>query len=376
MTSTSSLSLRWLRSSEKKKQEEQEEEKKKAATEQNPVVDEDVAAVVADYSFIDRGKEAGLEPLQKLEFVYRIQRPNVCCVCDRRFTASPAPSLPPFLGQPATSLLYTSAARKRKRDEKEEEAETVAPDNSVVEFPARSLEILCSRHEQWLALNATEDDVEEFAEEMVERMKNGDFRKFRRICHPCFEAAIVSNVLNRASALVYENETLSVSCPVCPTSRQSFIRAERIMPFLSEQNRKTVRQALEKELMLRQNIVFHCPVSNCTHQELIPKKAPAFFATLAERLPKFVSCKDHGKHCTNCWNPIANDAKQHHCQALPKDVTKARMTSKIRRCTLCNAAIEKNGGCNSMTCRCGGHFDWDRAAVPKKSVMRLEEEEN
>ena len=31
---------------------------------------------------------------------------------------------------------------------------------------------------------------------------------------------------------------------------------------------------------------------------------------------------------------------------------------EVKNCPRCGILIEKNGGCNNMTCRCGHHFNW------------------
>uniref|UniRef100_A0A7S4WCP3 RING-type domain-containing protein n=1 Tax=Alexandrium monilatum TaxID=311494 RepID=A0A7S4WCP3_9DINO len=36
--------------------------------------------------------------------------------------------------------------------------------------------------------------------------------------------------------------------------------------------------------------------------------------------------------------------------------------TNMRRCPACGVPIEKNGGCNHMTCHCGCHFDWRTGA--------------
>merc|ERR1712150_140633 len=33
----------------------------------------------------------------------------------------------------------------------------------------------------------------------------------------------------------------------------------------------------------------------------------------------------------------------------------------LKKCPHCNAVIEKNGGCDAMTCQCGCCFDWNEA---------------
>lgn len=30
----------------------------------------------------------------------------------------------------------------------------------------------------------------------------------------------------------------------------------------------------------------------------------------------------------------------------------------VKPCPLCKEKVDKNGGCNAMTCRCGHHFCW------------------
>merc|ERR1719506_2060255 len=34
---------------------------------------------------------------------------------------------------------------------------------------------------------------------------------------------------------------------------------------------------------------------------------------------------------------------------------------KLRRCPSCDAPVQKNGGCNHMSCLCGAEFQWERA---------------
>jgi hypothetical protein len=46
------------------------------------------------------------------------------------------------------------------------------------------------------------------------------------------------------------------------------------------------------------------------------------------------------------------------CNTMPDEMTQEWINSNTRRCPLCNVDVEKNEGCNHMSCRCGAHFCW------------------
>ena len=55
---------------------------------------------------------------------------------------------------------------------------------------------------------------------------------------------------------------------------------------------------------------------------------------------------------------------------LPNDRTAKSKPNVIKRCPRCKSPIEKNGGCNHMTCRCGCHFCWLCNADITKNRLR------
>eukprot|EP00301_Raphidiophrys_heterophryoidea_P002386 c11108_g1_i2.p1 GENE.c11108_g1_i2~~c11108_g1_i2.p1 ORF type:complete len:309 (+),score=42.38 c11108_g1_i2:52-978(+) len=62
--------------------------------------------------------------------------------------------------------------------------------------------------------------------------------------------------------------------------------------------------------------------------------------------------------------PMTSNVQNNGDALSPEDLQAFRIHAKQRHlkyCPACHAAIEKNGGCNSMTCRCGARFRWDKA---------------
>jgi len=66
------------------------------------------------------------------------------------------------------------------------------------------------------------------------------------------------------------------------------------------------------------------------------------------------------------------------CTAAPRSSVPALTDDELsalglQRCPRCRSAIEKNGGCNHMTCRCGHHFQWRGRIIgsaPDQPVQR------
>lgn len=54
------------------------------------------------------------------------------------------------------------------------------------------------------------------------------------------------------------------------------------------------------------------------------------------------------------WNEMLRQAKK-----MAASQSESWLTQNTKPCTGCGAPIQKNGGCNHITCsRCRGHFCW------------------
>lgn len=71
--------------------------------------------------------------------------------------------------------------------------------------------------------------------------------------------------------------------------------------------------------------------------------------------PTVVECPECARaYCAACGN---FDHTPDPCPP-PKDGTDKWLAKKTKRCPKCKEAIEKNAGCNHMTCRCGHQWCW------------------
>ena len=117
------------------------------------------------------------------------------------------------------------------------------------------------------------------------------------------------------------------------------------------------------------------------------------YAALAEFGSTFtITCKCHHAWCFNCrvqaHKPCSCELTKKWlslCSTDKENVTWIRAYTK--QCPKCNNHIEKNQGCNHMTCRCGYEFcwlckkDWKKTGYghtcnKPSDVLKLEQEQN
>lgn len=286
------------------------------------------------------------EPLRKLRFIFTVERPNCCCICQQRFSSD------------SKRVLRSTDRSKHER---------------VEELSCSVLRSLCDNtpnHLLWLPEHCDNVQKIRFVIERLRSNKNIN-TCFNRICTTCFEKSIVSNILLRPNTLTLSEERFFVRCPLCPTTgnaeddEDSFIDISKLFKFFSEENSILVKKALQKEKLERNRAYFHCPIVGCSHSEFVEKKDSS------TKLLDVTSCPNHGKFCTNCFLAINKSVKNHECGGLPAEVYQAELPANWRRCVFCNALIEKNGGCEAMACRCGKQFNWNAAIAPKRQTIEI-----
>lgn len=336
------------------------------------------------FHFVDSSSDVNEPPRSIVDFSCSFKIPNCCFVCTQLL-------IPHSLSKTRrassrkrrvvdTETLATEGARAASQSGVKEQANAFGEQENAV--PEQDLRPICDRHWQeemsqnssidyaffvirklYLAANANDNEPSE----------KEAFASFRRICKACFERAIVSSVIDRPNSLVRSIflRDLRVRCPLCPAdSEATLLDRQRVLPLISTKERRlAVVKAWDREVFVRENHIFHCPIAGCAFSVLVKKSdVQEGKAAISDR----IVCSEHGSHCTKCWNAIT-DASAHRCRGLPDELVspKCRISTHLRRCTTCQLPIENNGGCDSMTCTCGRSFCWKTAQNAKqKPVLR------
>lgn len=147
--------------------------------------------------------------------------------------------------------------------------------------------------------------------------------------------------------------TNSLKCPD-PECRRPFTNTtiRKIVGFFSGKRRQCQELADQKYLISLPNSQ-HCPTPNCRY--IMKDKG---------NQPHTVQCPDcQAQYCSHCTLPHAENVSCR--QAKDQQVSEADKASKklvqsiSTRCPQCGTNIQKDGGCNHMTCgKCEHHFCW------------------
>ena len=161
---------------------------------------------------------------------------------------------------------------------------------------------------------------------------------FHGFCNDCF--------YNYFKEKINNNEVENIKCPQkdCNTVIYNFFIEEKLgndIPLLE----KYIKLRERKQLMRNPDVQL-CPFPDC---ESYAKK---------EGNNKFVSCIQNGhKFCFFC---LKDWHKNKECKnELDKSFIEWRDPKKVKRCPKCKYFIEKNDGCNHMTCtNCKYQWCW------------------
>jgi hypothetical protein len=108
-----------------------------------------------------------------------------------------------------------------------------------------------------------------------------------------------------------------------------------------------VKDLSAEQCIMRDPSVKHCPTANCK-----------FMYFYADKQAKAVTCPQCNKtHCANCLK--SHDTSLSCDHADKKLLEKWQKAHGARQCPSCDVVIEKNSGCNHMTCQnCTHQFCW------------------
>ena len=184
----------------------------------------------------------------------------------------------------------------------------------------------------------------------------------RLSCGHIFCKACLKRIVDNA---VREKSTRNLVCPATNPRCARALSLDEVRAITDNDGAITNWHAsiLDREILIREHGGQPClgrPGRNCN--------AVLMRATPQEaRIARCDGCER--RYCNACFLPEeihrgANcaQAQERYAQsseATPEErATLALVQNNSKKCPRCNNAVEKNGGCNHMTCRCGHEFCW------------------
>jgi hypothetical protein len=159
-----------------------------------------------------------------------------------------------------------------------------------------------------------------------------------------------------------EQGTDTCTCPQCLTK----FTDNDLRNMAPAQNAQAIRVMLrgidERQIFLRQPNVKQCVTRDCSHA-FIPQQGQLTFTCPDCTGHYCIQCNlNHDPRTIPCARATAlKDARERELAARKKtgeDELKIWLAEHAKPCPRCHANVEKNEGCNHMTCRCGHEFCW------------------
>lgn len=157
----------------------------------------------------------------------------------------------------------------------------------------------------------------------------------------------------------FGGRALQTSCPI--QACNEYITEELIHKVAPDLFQRYEQHKLDAFVEGNRNSLRWCPGPEC-HRIAVKPRDNLFFGC---NLTAF--CKDgcQRRFCFQCTEEPHDgpcnliEIAYHHPNQDNSNQTERKPKDKtIQRCPRCKAPIEKNGGCNHMTCKCGAHFCW------------------
>ena len=171
-----------------------------------------------------------------------------------------------------------------------------------------------------------------------------------RYCVSCYIQYLSSKIKD-------EGEAARIQCPANGCNR---IVDSKTLDFLVEESLKNrYRELLTRTYVDDRDNLKWCPAPNCVYAVQCGVKKKDL-----RRIVPTVGCKCHHQFCFGCALP---DHQPAPCPLVKKWVKKCEddsetanwISANTKECPKCGSTIEKNGGCNHMTCRkCRHEFCW------------------
>lgn len=162
------------------------------------------------------------------------------------------------------------------------------------------------------------------------------------IHYPCFDQHVAS---------VVESNQLPVKCPFCNKEVNAAIIFDSLTQTHPELLDKYDKFTLNLFVMNNAKDTSCCPTAGCDY---------IFFLYQGDHQFQCPKCnKDYCLNCKTDWHDnitCENYQHYHNEEALDRDFYKFVAGQNFKKCIKCAMWVEKNEGCNHMTCRCGAEF--------------------
>ena len=164
---------------------------------------------------------------------------------------------------------------------------------------------------------------------------------------------------------VREKSTLNLVCPAAKPRCAKALTIEEVRVITDNDSTTNWHASiLDREILLREHGGQPCPGRpgrNCTAvlMRTTPDEAQITRCDECER-PYCNACFLPGEAHTGVNCARAQERYAQSNEASPEDKATLELLRNVSKpCPRCNNAVEKNNGCNHMTCRCGHHFCWE-----------------